>query len=528
MSFISIYFLLFLLLVIFFYFNIPKKHRWIVLLISSYLFYLLTDVRAVIFIILTTLTIYLTAKKFKSITEQQKEFFADKDEEWLNLNKKDYVKKTKKTKKILLTLTLLFNFGILFALKYFSSIADSVANLLNLPPLELSILLPLGISFYTFQSVGYLIDAYYNKVEPEKNFFKFALFVSFFPQLVQGPISRYNQLAPQLIDGNNFNYNQFKSGILLMMWGFFKKLVIADRANILYLSIMDNYTMYQGAEIYFGMLCFVLKLYCDFSGGIDIARGTAECLGINLTQNFKRPFFALSVTEYWRRWHITLGAWMKDYVLYPLTLSKGYNKFIKSCRKTFKNSVASKVIPAGVAMFFIFLLVGIWHGPNLTYFLFGVYNGIIILIETIVNETRKIKKIQPKQHKKTTKFFITFTKFSVTFSLVAFGKYLSAAPDVTTAFNWFIATFQNQSFIMLFNDFLTRTDFSVTNAIILFVSTAFLIFIETMQEKGHKIREFILNKKIIIQWIIFYFAIFLIILLTAYDGSGGGFAYENF
>lgn len=527
MSFISLYFLLFLVVVFMAYYIVSKKYRWIVLLIASYVFYLLNDLRAVIFIILTTLTIYFSARKIKSLTEEQKRFFADKDETWLEENKKTYSKKFRRKRKALLVVTLIFNFGVLFFLKYFSYLADAFASLINVEPLGLEILLPLGISFYMFQSVGYLIDVYYNKVEPEKNVFKFALFVSFFPQVVQGPISRYKQLAPQLIDGNDFDSKSIKSGVLLMLWGYFKKLVIADRANLLYQAVMENYTNYQGAEIFVAMLCFVLKLYCDFSGGIDIAAGTAKILGIDLTPNFKRPFFALSVTEYWRRWHITLGAWMKDYVLYPLTLSKGYNRFIRSCKKTLRGGVASKVIPTGLAMFFVFLLVGIWHGPNLTYLLFGVYNGIIILIETIINETRKVKKIKPKEHKKSTQRFITFLKWSLTFMLVFFGKYLSAAPSVEVAFNWFIATFQYNSFSLLFSDFLNRTNFIFTNLIILIISTAILIFVEVMQEKGIKIRDYILAKKEIVQWVVFFVAIFCVVLLTTY-GGGGGFAYENF
>lgn len=528
MSFISLYYLLFIFLVAIFYFILPKTKRWIVLLIASYIFYLINDLRSVIFLLVTTATVYFATYKMRFWTEKQNEFFKQQNDEWLKENKKEYQKKTRKKKKIILIITMLINFGILFMLKYFATIADSFAGLINVEPLRLKILLPLGISFYMFQSIGYLIDVYYEKVIPEKNFFKVALFTSFFPQLIQGPISRYNQLAPQLIEGHDADANRIKSGALLMLWGYFKKLVIADRANILYSAVMQNYNLFQGPEIFVGMLCFVLKLYCDFSGGIDIARGTAEILGIELTPNFKRPFFALSVTEYWRRWHITLGAWMKDYVLYPLTLSKGYNKFIRGCRKVFKKGVAGKVIPSGVAMFFVFLLVGIWHGPNLTYLLFGVYNGIIILIETIINETRKIKKIQPKNRSKHSKRFLTFCKFSLTFMLVYFGKYLSAAPNVQTAFSWFLATFKINSFTTLFSNFLGRTDFNIVNLIILLVSTALLIFIEIKQEKNCKIREQILSKKAVVQWIIFYFAIFFIILLTAYAGTGGGFAYENF
>ena len=527
MSFISLYYLLFLSVVVITYFCFPKKHRWIVLLLASYIFYLINDLRYVIFLIITTLTVFFVAQKLKDMTEKQKEFFAQQSTEWLAENKKTYSNKLRKKRKIILIFTLIFNFSILFVFKYLGWLADAFADIINIDKPSLNILLPLGISFYMFQSIGYLVDVYFCKIEPQKNIFKFALFVSFFPQLIQGPISRYDQLSPQLINGNDFNYRKIKSGALLMIWGYFKKMVIADRVTVLYQAIMGNINQFQGFEIFVAMLCFVLKVYCDFSGGIDIAMGSAEMVGVNLTPNFNRPFFATSVLEYWRRWHITLGAWMKDYVLYPLTLSKGYNKFIRSCRKTFKNGVAGKVIPSGIAMFFVFLLVGVWHGPNLTYLLFGMYYGIIVLIETIINEVRKIKKIQPKQRNKHMKRFIIFLRFVLTFMLVYFGKYLSAAPDVATAWNWFKATFVNHDFSALFRNFIERTDFNMINIIISVVSTAFLIFIEVLQEKGIKIREKILSKHIIIQWIVFWAAIVLVVLLAYYGGTGGGFVYEN-
>ncbi len=538
MSFISLYYLAFIAVVMLLYYLIPKKYRWIILLIASYTFYLLNDLRSVIFIIITTATVYFATYKFQQWGEKDKKFLEEQPKEWLVEHKKEYLKKTAKKKKALLACTLILNFGILFALKYFETIATAFANLINVKPLELNILLPLGISFYMFQTVGYLIDAYFGKVVVEKNIFKLALFTSFFPQLLQGPISRYNQLAPQLTEGNDFNVKKVQSGVLLMLWGYFKKLVIADRADILFASVMGNFGSYQGAEIFVAMLCFVLKLYCSFSGGIDIAMGSAECLGIDLTPNFKRPFFALSVTDYWRRWHITLGAWMKDYVLYPLTLSKGYNKFIKGCKKVFKKSIASKVVPSGIAMFFVFLLVGVWHGPDLTYLLFGVYNGIIILVETIINEVRKIKKIQPKERSVSAKRFIVLCKWTLTFMLVYFGKYFSAVAEpginnmgvanVELVGLWFVATFKYTSFSTLFSGFLDRAGFNIVNLIILVLATIFLITIETMQERGAKIREWILNKKAIWLWIIIYVAIILLVLLTAYSGTGGGFAYEKY
>lgn len=530
MSFISLWFLLFVAVAIVLYYVFPKKHRWIVLLLASYFFYLINDLRAVVYIITTTVTVFLAGWGMKKLKDKQTSFFESQTPEWLAENKKAYQKKTNKKRKWILIGTLFINFGILFAVKYFATIADGFAELINVEPLRLKILLPLGISFYTFQAVGYLVDVYFNKIEPQTNLFKFALFTSFFPQLIQGPISRYDSLAPKLVDGNDFSFTKLKSGLLLMIWGYFKKMVIADRAFLLYSAVMSNWQNFQGLEIFVAMLCFVLQLYCDFSGGIDIARGVAECFGVDLAENFKRPFFALSMTEYWRRWHITLGAWMKDYVLYPLTMSRFYNKFIKFCRKTFKRGggIAGKVIPSAVAMFFVFLLVGVWHGPNMTYLLFGVYNGVIILIETVFSEARKIKKIKPKQHNKFVSWLIKSSKWAVTFMLVFFGKYFSAAPNVSTVFTWYGATFKYHSFGMLFNNFLAKTGFNATNMSLLLIATALLIFVECMQEKGVQVREGILASKKIWQWVIFYVAIILVVLFAIYSNSAGGFAYEKF
>ena len=199
----------------------------------------------------------------------------------------------------------------------------------------LNLVLPLGISFYTFQSMGYLIDVSNGKYPAEKNPFRFALFVSFFPQLIQGPIARYDQLGAQLAAEHRFDMTNIHRGLLLMLWGFFKKKVIADRALILVNEVFGNQAQYGGAVIVVGVLFYSLQQYCDFSGGIDLVAGIAELFGIRLAPNFKRPYFSVSLGDFWRRWHISLGAWMRDYVFYPFALTRPMAKLSKAAKTRF-------------------------------------------------------------------------------------------------------------------------------------------------------------------------------------------------
>lgn len=204
--------------------------------------------------------------------------------------------------------------------------------------------MPLGLSYFIFQSVGYVIDVYRGKLSAQKNPLKYGLFVSFFPQMVQGPISRYDQLAPQLLSQRSLDWRDLKLGIQLCLWGYFKKLVIADRAAVLVNAVITENCPYGGAIIASGILFYCIQLYCDFSGGIDITRGVARMFGIDMAENFRRPIFAMSLTEYWRRWHITLGAWMRDYVFYPLSLSKTFGKLSRWARTHIKGT-GGKILP---------------------------------------------------------------------------------------------------------------------------------------------------------------------------------------
>ena len=245
------------------------------------------------------------------------------------------------------------------------------------------LLLPLGISFYTFQSAGYIIDVYRDKYECCNNIFKFALFVSFFPQIMQGPIGRYDRLSPQFNEPHYFSLENTEYGLQLMLWGFFKKIVIADRIGVVADKVFLHPYDYNGIFVIVGVLAYCLQLYADFSGGMDVVSGAAELYGIKLDKNFRQPFFSKSISEFWRRWHITLGTWMKDYVFYPFSLSKKMMKFSKLMKKHF-GTFAGKTLPICLADLLIFFLVGVWHGAAWNFVAWGLYYGIILIIEKYI------------------------------------------------------------------------------------------------------------------------------------------------
>ena len=400
MLFTSLSFFIFLGVVLFVYYVLPKKFQWIVLLVASIAFYISFSWKFLFFIISTIATIYGATYGIEKVNKNQTEFLENNDlspEE-----KKEFKAKNKKKKKLYLTLCILFNIGILFVLKYANFFVSNFIGLLslcgaNVSPVVLKLILPLGISFYSFQAVGYLLDVYWGKTKAEKNIFRLALFVSFFPQIIQGPISRHNDLAPQLAEEKTFDYNNIVRGVILILYGLVKKIVIADvLASIVNIGF-DKVADLNGLQTWVTILSYLIQDYMDFSGCIDIAIGVAECFGIKLPQNFKRPYFSLSIESYWRRWHITLGSWFKEYIFYPISISKFSIKFGKFCKKHSKqNSYVAKQMPAIFGLLVVWLTTGLWHGASWNYICWGLYYGILVILSILTKPlyTKVIKKLK--------------------------------------------------------------------------------------------------------------------------------------
>ena len=345
MLFNSYSFLFFFFLIVSIYYLIAPKYRWIVLLAASYYFYMAWKANFIILIIISTLVDYYCGIKIS--------------ESYNNSTRKKFI-----------YISLVTNLGLLFVFKYFNFFTESLYDFLHIiglgvEPKSFNLILPVGISFYTFQTLSYTIDIYYNRTKPEKHLGIFALFVSFFPQLVAGPIERSSRLIPQLKEHVSLRYENIRNGFMLIMWGLFKKILIADRLAEYVNQVFNHPDQYQGLQNIIAAFFFSIQIYCDFSGYSDIAIGAALVLGIRLMRNFRQPYLATSFKDHWSRWHISLSTWFRDYLYIPL----GGNKVVKW--RFYYN------------IFIVFLVSGLWHGANWTFVAWGALHGTFLVLENI-------------------------------------------------------------------------------------------------------------------------------------------------
>jgi len=399
MLFNSFDFLIFLILVFILYWFVFKnqlKQQNILVLISSYVFYGWWDYRFLSLILFSTLLDYLVGH-FLGKTIQPKK------------------------RKLLLWVSLLFNLGLLGFFKYYNFFIESWVSSWESVGVEmhvstLQIILPVGISFYTFQTLSYTIDVYKNKIKPTDSFIEFASFVAFFPQLVAGPIERASHLLPQFSRNRVFDYEKAVSGVQLFIWGFFKKVVIADTCAIYVNEIFGKYDQMNSLTLIVGVFLFAFQIYGDFSGYSDMAIGISRLFGFDLMNNFKYPYFAKNIAEFWRRWHISLTTWFRDYIYFPLGGSHGSK--INQIRN----------------IFIVFLISGLWHGANWTFVFWGFLNALFF-IPTIIITTDSKKSIEAiaKSHQKNVKMFLSII---LTFSITCIGWIFFRSVTITDAFGY--------------------------------------------------------------------------------------------
>ncbi|CAG5079747.1 MBOAT family O-acyltransferase [Parvicella tangerina] len=395
MLFNSIPFVIFFLVVVVLYYLSPQKFRWVILLAASYFFYMSWQPVYVLLITFTTAVSY-----------------------WIGVQSEN---KDKKTRKHLLWLSVAVNLGVLFFFKYFNFLNQSIKDLLHYTSSfsyefdGFDILLPVGISFYTFQTLSYNLDVYYGMKKPEKHLGIYALYVSFFPQLVAGPIERSTHLMPQFHEEKKFNWDNIGLGMKYMVWGFFKKVVIADRLSVYVNDIYNNYEGQSSLPLILGTFLFAFQLYCDFSAYSDIAKGAARILGFELMENFNHPFKSKNITEFWRRWHISLSTWLRDYLYTPLVFKH---------KKWGKKSVMYAILVT-------FVLCGLWHGARMTYVVFGFLQAGALIYELATVEARK------KWKAKVNRYLYDYASLAITFVFILFSfiffraDSLSQAIDIT-------------------------------------------------------------------------------------------------
>lgn len=530
MSFISINFAFFVILVLLLYYIIPIRYRWIVLLAASYIFYALAGVKYIAFIFLTSLSTYGIARYVEKIDVKVKNHIRDNKDTLTKEDKKMLKTMAKSNQRWLLFLCLLINVGVLFILKYgdffiayFNYYRLTLTGNINLIP-QPNFILPLGISFYTLQAVGYLVDVYYGKCKAEKNFFKFALFISFFPQILQGPISRFNDLSEMLINGHGFNFYNIKSGFCRIIWGLFKKLVIADRIAPYVKTSMELAETFKGPYIILGVLLYGFQLYGDFSGGIDIAIGVAKMFGIELAENFERPFFSKSIAEFWRRWHITLGTWFRDYIFYPLSISKNILKLGKKVRKY--NDGLGKRLPIYIPMIMVWILTGMWHGSQSRYVVWGLLNCVFIILGTEFEplSAKIVSKLGLSEERLIVKSYRIIKTFLLMSALRMFD--ICGAPKNT--FSTFILMFKGWREFS-FDIIESTLKLSVKDMIVAVIAIIVLFIVELIQTKG-SLRDKIFASPAYVQWITLS-VLTLVVIIFGYYGYGydsGAFLYMQY
>lgn len=527
MSLVSTGFLLFLIVGVIIYYIIPKKAQWVWLLVLSYFYYICSGYKTIIFIVTTTAVTYIGGVVLNRLNLQIKNIPQNCERE----QKKKIKEAVKKKKKLVVAILILIDFGILGLIKYHKFAIDNINAVIgslteNTQAISVfEMLLPLGISFYTFQSAGYIIDVYREKYNYCRNLFKFALFVSFFPQIMQGPIGRYDRLAPQFEKPHFYNIETIQYALQLMIWGFFKKMVIADRAGVVSSMVFMHPYDYNGLYVVVGVLAYCVQLYADFSGGIDVVSGAAELFGIKLDKNFRQPFFSHSISEFWRRWHITLGTWMKDYVFYSFSLSKRMMRFSKFIKKHM-GGFWGKTLPICVADILVFFLVGLWHGAAWKYIVYGMYNGIIIaissLLEPVYEKMFKITHINKKA-----KWYRMF-QIIRTFILINIGWFFDNASNLKEAFVLMKNATVNFSFMPLFDGSIKAMIGTGIDMLSLFVGVTAMFVVGVINEKGIDVRRTISEKPLIIRWGVYIMLVMSIPILGYVSSETGGFLYAQF
>lgn len=516
MSLISIRFVLFLVVAVILYYSAPLEKRWMFLLIISFAFYLISSPKAILLIIFTILTSFLLSCKMDENNVQCEEQINGVVQNIGCDSKKKSVLRdeTRKKNRVFLIIALVINFGILFLLKYVK------------PVLFSSIGIPLGISYYTFQSMGYVIDIYRNKHRAEKNVLKYSLFILFFPQLMQGPISRHSDISEQLLSGKKFSMDMVWKGIELIVWGIFKKIVIGDRLYIITNNVFSNINMYDGCFIWVATFFSMIELYADFSGGIDIARGGSELFGITLPENFLRPFFAKSLNEFWRRWHITLNNWWRDYIFYPVTLTKAFSKLGKKAKNVLGSNVGRK-IPVVCALIFVRMVNSIWHGVTQCSFVSGLYYGILLAASFLLDDF--FRAVNKKLSINTECFTWKLFQCIRTFILISLPRMVSYSNTLSDGWGVIKKAFSYNPWILfdgsLYELGVSGPQFRVTIYCILFMGV-----ISWMQEKGIRIRDCIAKQNVIARGMIYIAFIYFILIFGVY-GSGynsASFAYAQF
>lgn len=526
MSFTSHVFLAFLAVVVLLYFLVPLKYQWLVLLAGSLSFYYMAGKQFLPFIIGTAVISYTAARLIDNKNEETAaaaKNAADKEAaKQIKTAGKQYCRR-------IMTLSLVLIIGYLCCTKFLNGALRLLNHALNNQAWTgIHLIVPLGISYYTFSTVGYVLDIYWKRYKAEKNFLKYLLYVMYFPHIMLGPIARFDRLGKQLWAGHPFDYRRFCFGIQLMLWGFFEKLMIADRLGIFVGNVIDSWQDKAGSVLLVAVLFYAAQIYTDFAGCVNIAMGMSQIFGIRLDENFRQPYFSRSVEEFWRRWHITLGAWFRDYLCMPVSVSASVKKWSKSARQKW-GAQAGKNVTTIAALVAVWICTGAWHGTGLNYVLWGIWQCSIIVFSTLMEDRFKVIKtaLRINEQAAAWKLFQIVRTFILTGII---PRVVTRAPSLSAAWNIFVRIPSDFKAAYLGDGTLYQFGLGRMQFWLGIMSLLVLFLVSLCKEHGMSIRERIAGLNIVLRWGI-YLAAFMTVAVFGVYGEGSntaGFLYVRF
>lgn len=517
-SYFAVIFLVaFLPICIIVYSIIPQKTKKYFLLFASMVFFWLVSGQLIVYLILTIMSVHYFGIWLDRIQGKRNAAVKAAPKEERKALKKVFLHQSR----LVLLFAAVIHIGVLLVIKYSPFFTTNVNNLFTLlnVPLQLDIpsyIMPIGISFFTLQAISYLFDVYRGLIKADDNIFRLALFMSFFPQIVEGPICRYGQTANQLWNVKQIEFENLKLGAQRILFGLMKKLVIADRLNPLIKEVFSNYSNYQGGIIAIAAVCYTIQLYMDFSGTMDAVMGIAQIFGVTMPENFQRPFFSKSISEFWQRWHITLGTWFKDYIFYPVTMSKPMKNLTSSARKKLGNHFGP-LLAGSVALFCVWFCNGLWHGSAWNYIFFGMYHFALILAGNIISPA--VTATNKKLHINADCFAYRTMQMVRTTILVIIGELFFRAEGLKDGLAMFGKMVTDFSFSTLDSTLMDKLKIDVQDIIIVAVALVIIFVISVLNEKGINIRLSLKKKNIVIRWGLLYALIMFIVIFGAY-GKG--------
>ena len=530
MSYQTVSFLLFSLAVLVVYYICPKRLQKYVLLIGSIIFYCLAGTQYLPYLLTTLVVSFLSGLWMGKIYQKADgRLAAAKDMP----EKKAIRERAKKHAKIVLNLSMLVPIALLVVCKYSSFLiknANAVSRLVGLDK-QFEIVkfaLPVGISFYTFMALSYMLDIYWKRYHYEKNIINYATYLTFFPHVVQGPIDRFNKFNDQIKDGVRFDPYYIQSGVMLIIWGFFKKLVIADRLGFFVDTIYGNFKDYHGVILILATVAYSIQIYCDFSGCIDIVSGVAELFGIKLAENFNHPYFSRTMLEFWRRWHISLQEWFKDYIYFPVSMS-GFVKGVKKSAKKKGHKKAGELFASCFPIFVVWVVTGLWHGSSWKYVAWGMFHAFLLISSRIFEDTNA--KLTKWFKINTESWSFALFQMARTFMLCCVGRVFFRANRLADSVGIFRNIF-NAGFGLRYlgSAQLVSYGLNLENIFVVVMAIFVLLIGDILQEKYEVRRKLITENSFILRWILILLGVFIVLVFGVY-GPGydaGSFIYQEF